>query len=202
MNAPATRHDVATAFGWPLEGGFYAGRIRLPAGEYALIVAPKAIGEHDDIKWGPVKRLAGAMSFFDGHANTKAMADAGSKVAGWALELSIAGFADWYIPSRDELELCYRNLKPGRRENWCYRGDNPSSVPVGYAYMPDAPAQTDVAAFRAAGDEAFDEAWYWSSTQCAGDSGYAWGQYFGDGGQDYDRKDYADRVRAVRRVKV
>lgn len=202
MNAPAGL-TIATAFGTILEGGFYAGRIRQADGEYAVIVAPKAEGEHEDAPWnGKLKRVDGAMSFFDGFANTKAMAEAGSKIAKWALGLTVGGFSDWYIPSRDELELCYRNLKPGKEENWCYRGDNPSSVPVGYAYMPDAPAQTEIAALRAGGAEAFDERWYWSSTQSAGDAACAWGQGFSIGGQDYDPKGLDCRVRAVRRVKI
>lgn len=80
--------------------------------------------------------------------------------------------------------------------------DNPSSVPVGYAYMPDAPAQTDIEAFRSGGAEAFEERWYWSSTQYAGDSGYAWGQGFCYGGQYGTLKDSKGRCRAVRRLKV
>ncbi len=198
MNAPI---QIATTFGSAMEGGFYAGRIRQADGEYALIVAPKLDGEHEG-PWGKVKRLAGAMSFFDGRTNTIAMAEAGSKLAKWALGLSIGGCTDWYLPSRDELELCYRNLKPGTEENWCYRGDNPSSVPVGCSYFPDSPAQTEAVAFKAGGDEAFAEVWYWSSTQAAGDDAYAWFQYFYDGFQ-HDLHEGSDcRARAVRRVKI
>ena len=40
MNAPAAV-AVAAAFGTILEGGFYAGRIRMPDGEYAVIAALK-----------------------------------------------------------------------------------------------------------------------------------------------------------------
>jgi hypothetical protein len=202
MNAPAGI-AIATAFGTILEGGFYAGRVRLTDGEYAIIVAPKAAGEHKATPWNKsLKSVAGAMSFFDGLANTKAMADAGSKVAQWALDLSIGGFKDWYVPSRDELELCYRNLKPGTEENWCYRGDNPSSVPPGYAYMPEVPAQTEVEVFRDGGTEAFTEEWYWSSTQFAGSEVYAWFQVFGYGSQSNSREVNHYRVRAVRRVKI
>lgn len=202
MNAPAAI-SIATAFGSIIEGGFYAGRIRQADGEYAIIVAPKAGGEREDAPWNASRRrVEGAMSFFDGAANTKAMSAAGSELAKWAEGLQIGGFNDWYLPSRDELELCYRNLKPGRGENWCYRGDNPSSVPVGYSYMPDAPAQTIVEAFREGGTEAFEEAWYWSSTQSAGYDDYAWYQDFSDGGQDTYRKGDDYRARAVRRLKV
>ena len=48
--------------------------------------------------------------------------------------------------------------------------------------------------------EHFEGAWYWSGEQYAGDSGYAWGQYFGDGGQYNYRKGNEFRARAVRRL--
>jgi hypothetical protein len=201
MNAPVVQ-IAAVTFGTPLEGGFYVGRIRQADGEYALIVAPKAEGEHKDAPLGKLKKVSGAMSFFDGRANTSAFAEAGGKLASWALELSIGGFTDWYLPSRDELELCYRNLKPGKEDNYCWRGDNPSSVPVGYAYFPDSPAQTAGAAFKKGGAESFEEAWYWTSTQSAGDDAYAWCQDFYDGDQSYDHKANYCRARAVRRVKI
>lgn len=182
----------------------FAGRILIPGqGVFGIIVAPKALGEHDDTPWGKgTKAVKGAMSFFDGHANTLAMAEAGSKLAKWALGLSIDGQSDWYIPSRDELEICYRAFKPTTDKNYCYRGDNPSSVPVGYAYMPDSPAQTAIEAFRQEAAEAFERAWYWSSTQYAGGEGCAWVQYFGDGSQDYGHKGYGYPARAVRRVLI
>ena len=199
MNAPLS---IATAFGTILEGGFYAGRIRVGEQQFAVIVAPKAEGQHKDAPWGPVRKRVPALSFYDGLANTQAMADAGSKLAKWALDLKIGGFTDWYIPSRDELELCYRNLKPTAQENWCYRGDNPSSVPVGYAYMPDEPKQTDIEAFKGGGAEAFDDIWYWSSTQYAGNDAYAWVQYFGGGLQGSGLKGDGGRCRAVRRIAI
>jgi len=191
------------AIGSALAGGFYAGRINVDGTIFALVVAPKAEGEHKDTPWAKaLKKVAGAMSFLDGFANTAAMAEAGSKLAAWARGLRIGGHDDWYIPSRDELEICYRALKPTKDENYCYRGDNPSSVPVGYAYMPDAPGQTGVEAFKEGGAEAFDDVWYWSSTQYAGNDAYAWIQNFSTGGQGYDRKGIDCRCRAVRRVAI
>jgi NTP pyrophosphatase (non-canonical NTP hydrolase) len=200
MNADT--RTTTPAIGTPLEGGHYAGRIRLPDGEYAILVAPKAVGEHAPIAWSSAKRLDGALSFFDGFANNLAMQRAGSPLAEWTLKLVINDFADWYLPSRDELELCYRNLKPGTGKNWCYRGDNPSSVPVGSSYMPDSPEQTAIEAFRAGGPEAFDEDWYWTSTQYAGDASSAWCQGFSNGVQYNGLKVNKLRVRAVRRFKL
>lgn len=187
----------------PFAGGFYAGRIRVNEQVYALIVAPRTEGDHAPIKWnGSNEVVDGATSFFDGPANTKAMAAAGSKLATWARDLRIGGFDDWYLPSRDELELCYRAFKPGTYSNSGWSGDNPSSVPVGYAYGPDAPAQTSNEAFRNGGADAFQENWYWSSTQYLCAAEYAWCQNCLTGSQDILHEDYERRARAVRRVKI
>lgn len=201
MKAPI---NLNIAFGTLVEGGYYAGRIRTPEGdEYGILVAPKASGQHKGSAWNrSLKRVDGALSFYDGLANTRAMQEAGSKLAAWALGLQVNGFSDWYLPARDELELCYRHLKPGTETNWCYRGDNPSSVPPGYAYMPDAPAQTAIEEFRTGGTEAFDEVWYWTSTHYAGNDAYAWTQSFYYGGQYGIHKVDLNRARAVRRIKL
>ena len=202
MNA-ITQTALPTIAGTPFAGGFYAGRFQLDGTEYALIVAPKAHGEHAATAWGEYGQdIAGARSYNDGRANTEAMAAAGSALGQWALQLDIDGHTDWYLPSRDELELCYRNLKPTNDENWCsFRdGDNPSSLPLGYPYTAESPAQATDPAFQAEGAEAFQPATYWSSTQC---SPYdAWIQDFGGGSQLNALKVDTRRAVAVRRFKV
>lgn len=51
--------------------------------------------------------------------------------------------------------------------------------------------------------DSFDTSeWYWTSTQNADDDGYAWVQYFDDGGQGYDHKSGEFRARAVRRLLI
>ena len=203
MNAQAkiAENEIPTVPGTPFGGGFYAGRIMKNGIEHAVIVAPKAEGDHDDEQWGEYgKEIEGASSFFDGAANTRAMAAAGYPLAVWALALVIAGFNDWHLPSRDELEIYYRNLKPGTQSNWRYRGDNPSSVPVGYPYSPELPAQTACDEFKADGAEAFEQAYYWSSTQYS--AKIAWAQDFSYGYVYYDDKSYEFRARAVRTIPV
>lgn len=189
----------------PLEGGFYVARIRVDGIDYALIVAPKAEGERDDIAWNDsLGSVGAALSYCDGLGNTAAMAAAGSELAQWARSLRIGGHDDWYLPSQDELELCYRYLKPTADKNACYArsGVNVSAVPPTYPYTPDAPSQTDIIAFQEGGAEAFEESWYWSSTQHAATADFAWGQYFGDGDQGSDLKSFKFRARAVRRLKI
>ena len=198
----ASTKEILPIIGTALDGGFYAGRIRVGEQPFALIVAPKADGEHDEIAWsGSIKDVTGAMSYFDGQGNTLAMAKAGSKLAKWALDLRIDNLDDWYLPSQDELEICYHNLKPGTASNWCYgrSGINFSALVPTYPYTPDLPVQTLAEAFESGGREAFSLDWYWSSTQHASDSDCAWCQGFSNGGQGRSPKGIKFRARAVRR---
>lgn len=195
--------DVPTIIGTPWEGGFYAGLISFGGDVYAQVIAPKAEGQlpgtHEWGKYG--KEIAGAGSFYDGLSNTRAMAESGLVIAERVLEMRIAGFDDWHIPSRDQLELGYRGFKPTEEENWVYRnGDNPSSLPPGYPYTIHLPGQTAVDLFREGGPEAFDDAWYWSSSQYSGY--YAWSQGFSDGYAIILVKHYSARVRAFRSIKI
>ena len=105
MNAPA-KEATPTTPGTPFAGGIYAGRLFVGDVAYALVVAPRAEGEHDETKWSKnTKSVTGAESYYDGRANTDAMAEAGSAIATWAKGLSIGGFDDWYLPSRGEALL-------------------------------------------------------------------------------------------------
>jgi len=190
------------AIGSPLEGGFYAGLIRNNNETYALIVAPKNAGEHEPAEWGEYgKKIDGAGSVFNGRANTIAMAEAGYAIAQWALTLKINGFDDWYLPARDELEVIYRNLKPTTEENYTWRsGENVSAVPPTYAYTEQLPPQTSVEAFQHGNTDAFEDEWYWTSSQ--GSAHTAWCQYFADGSQLNGDKTNELRARAVRRLLV
>jgi hypothetical protein len=198
--------EILPLIGTTLDGGFYAGRIIICDQPFALIVAPKAEGELDETKWiAGYKNVPGALSYFDGLANTKAMAEAGSKLAKWALDLRIGGHDDWYLPSQDELEIIYRNLKPTDETNSCYArsGINLSAIAPTRPYTPDFPLKTQAESFREGGEQAFCGDWYWSSTQHASFSSYAWFQYFYGGHQGYGYGKSAERrARAVRRFPI
>lgn len=62
------------AIGAPLAGGFFAGTFLLDNRIHALIVAPKAEGEAEDLEWGPSVETA-ARSLIDGLANSEAIND-------------------------------------------------------------------------------------------------------------------------------
>jgi hypothetical protein len=197
----AITDTILPAIGTPMPGGFFAGAYMLNGQRRALILSTKKIGISLKGAWNEEEPdVPGAKSYNDGMANTKAMAEAGSGLAKTALTLEIDGMNDFYIPSQDELEICYRAFKPTTKQNWCYArsGINLSAVPPTYPYTPDFPVQTTLEAFKASGEEAFEEASYWSSTQHAGDSDCAWCQNFDDGDQFNYLKSAELRVRAVR----
>lgn len=204
-NIPAEIDSAPTVIGAAFGGGFYAGRILIAGVVHALIVAPKAEGERGDVAWlDSEQRATGADSYCDGMQNTVAMAEVGSALANWARGLAIGGHTDWYIPSQDELEILYRNLKPTKRKNYLYgrSGVNASTVPPTHAYSADLPAQTVAPDFVDGGVQAFADEWYWSSTQHAARDDYAWSQDFLLGIQDSSNKSASLRARAVRRFAI
>jgi hypothetical protein len=199
-----TVHPMPTvAIGSPLEGGFYGGIVRIRDVLHAVIWSPKDGGETKGVWLGQRKLVQGSESCFDSISNTLAMADAGSKLAKWAIDLRLGGHDDWCLPARDVLELAYRHLKPNTYETACtFRdGDNASSVPAGYPYSEASPiVQTSVAAFMFGGPEAFDTDWYWSSTQYSESD--AWDQDLSNGFQYGNGKKYEAHARAVRLIQL
>jgi len=163
---------VSATPGAAFGGGFYAGRFFIGDQPHALIVAPKAKGQIDAIAWNKsLKIVAGATSYCDGLANTKAMAKAGSTLAKKIMKLRIGGFDDWHLPSRLQLLMAYHELAAAKN-------------------------------FARGAEEAFDFAWYWSSTQHAEGADYAWMQLFSYGYQGGGHKANEWRARAVRTIKL
>jgi hypothetical protein len=125
--------------------------------------------------------------------------------------LSVGGFSDWYLPARDELEICYYNLKPSTDPNFLGSTTitNIYAVPRrDTSYTSGTPSQTSAAAFQSGGAEAFLLApggvnvYYWSSTQLVSPTTDAWRQTFVYGYRAGRNKNQANRVRATRRVAV
>lgn len=200
---------LPTVIGQAFGGGFYAGKIRYADGDYIIIVAPKAAETSLSHKTAN-SATAGTSSYHDGLANSNNMNNATHPAAQYCRAYNGGGFTDWHLPARDQLELLYRNLKPGTTANITgsraeagNHGDNANSVPVGASYTTGSPAQTSAAAFKTGGAEAFTvPTYYWSSTEYAPGTNDAWVQRFSDGYQNASGKAYACLVRPVRRVKI
>lgn len=200
----SSEQEILPIIGTAMAGGFYAGRINIDGQLYALIVAPKDEGQPaiNVALFDEPTDVPGAKSWNDGLANTIALAEAGCKPAQWARELRIGGHDDWYLPSLDELEVIYRNLKPTAEENYVYNrsGLNISAVPPSRPYTLELPAQTLAEAFQGGSEQAFADRWHWSSTMHASDSDSAWCQDFSFGTQVYSYVYNKLRARAVRRL--
>lgn len=224
--------DYDSDFGAELEGGYYAGKIQRADGIYALIVAPKALGQSPTtLAWKNAQTTSGACkSLNNGAINTAHMVANGNATvypaAHYCNDLAINGYSDWYLPARDELEIAYRNLKPTTESNDSSRtgkssyvytdindgttagnGINNHSIPAGVVYTTFNPAQTTLAPFKQGGAETFYEgsnSRYWSSTEYS--SEYAWSQVLSS---SYAGRQYGNShmtisypVRAFRAVKI
>lgn len=156
--------------GDPWQGGYYIGNFVDGGLTYGLVVAPKATGQNDSIRWKTTATTtAGTLSTTNGPANLAAMVSAGiaAHPAGeFCYNLSIGGFTDWYPPSENENFVLY---------------DSRLSI-VG----PDA---FDI-----------DTIFYWSSTEYSLSPGYARTHRFSNNQNSSEQKDRTCRVRAIRRV--
>lgn len=194
-----------TVIGQAFGGGFYAGQISTAANgvaDYYLVVAPASSGENSSIQWKTSgTATSGTSSVIDGPTNSSNMNNATHPAAQFCEGLSIGGFSDWYMPAKNELEVCYYNLKPTTDSNFNTSGTNTNAVPSrGSNYTAGTPAQTSATDFQTGNTEAFASTNYWSSTENGTAYGWRQGFKYGNQGGGYKASNY--RVRAIRRVAV
>jgi uncharacterized protein DUF1566 len=139
---------------------------------YQLILAPKADGEKEAIAWGATNKLV---------TGAQSYSDGPANTA--AMAKAGSALAKWV-----------RGLKIGGHKDWYLPSRLEALVLFGElrslkAFEPDQP-------------DGIARDWYWTSTQYAGDEGYAWCQNFFNGSQYYDHKNTQLRARAVRRVAI
>lgn len=196
-----------TVIGQAFGGGFYAGQIGVSSvATHYLVVGPKSTAESSK-KFKNVNTAAtGADSVIDGPQNTADLvADGNSTVypaAHFCNDLVVGAVTDWYMPAKNELEVCYYNLKPRTTSNSTSSGTNPNAVPERASnYTALNPLQTTAAAFiDTIGAEYFLGSAYWTSTESSATNGFL--QDFPNGNQYSANKNYSSPVRAVRRVAV
>lgn len=199
--------------------------------QYRVIVAPKSTGESSSRQYKNANTAAptACQTVAEGYLATAAMVAAGDATvypAAWFCKnLNIGGKTDWYLPARDELELCWRNLKPTAANNYTtidrynsaidyknlgalddydqYHGRNLNSSPVGAPYTTTVPGQVANVLFQTGGAQAFayGSFLYWSSSESSATN--AWFQNWYSSGPGYQlgtsNKTTANYVRAVRR---
>lgn len=196
---------------------------------FRYIVAPKSSGETNiSIKNAQTALPAACQTLTEGYLATKAMVEAGNAAtypaAHWAWDLVINGKDDWFLDTRDSLELSWRNLKPTTLSNYTgadrtppswtestgaysdastSTGVNKNSYPEGVAYSAGSPSQITATAFQAGGVEAyaFGSAYYLTCTEhsAAGIYGQYWYSDRPGAQKDYGLKTNVHTIRAVRR---
>ena len=216
--ASAASNSITTALpaiGAAFGGGFFAGQIGVSSvATHNLVVGPSSTAEFLG-KWKNANTAtSGADSVIDGPQNTADMvADGNATVypcAHFCNNLSTGGQTDWYMPAKNELEICYYNLKPGTTANYTASGINPNAVPARASNYPGGapatnPAQTSATDFQTGNTEPFNVAFnYWASTEVNASSAYRLTFSTGNmqsGASTYGKtNDY--KVRAIRRVAV
>ena len=194
---------LPTVIGQAYGGGFYAGQIGVSSvATHYLIVGPSASAQNSSKNFKTSNTGGDPTDLINGPANSTAMNDASHPAAQFCEGLSIGGYTDWYMPAKNELEICYYNLKPTATNNNTSSGINANAVPARASnYTAGTPARTSATNFQTSGIEYFVNGPYWSSTENS--SSTAWLQYFQytySGFQNYVSKNNPYRVRAVRRV--
>jgi len=200
----ASNSVTPLAIGSALGGGFFAGQISTAGNgiaDYNLVVGPVASAQ-STLRWKTAMSGGDPTSVIDGPANSSTMNSATYPAAQFCEGLTIGGFSDWYMPAKNELEVCYYNLKPTTATNTTASGTNANAVPArGTDYSAGNPAQTSATNFKDTGSEDFADDLYWSSTQFG--STYGNYQNFITGSQSgYPKTSTILRVRAIRRVAV
>ena len=194
---------IGQAFG----GGYYAGQIGTSSvATHYLIVGPVASAQNSSKQYKNAQTATtGADSVIDGPQNTADIVAGGNSTvypaAHFCNNLVTGGFSDWYMPAKNELEVCYYNLKPYTTSNNTASGINANAVPARASnYTAGTPAQTSANDFKSTGAEDFASGNYWSSTEIS--TTLAGSQDFNNGTQYNSLKDGYYNVRAIRRVAV
>jgi len=208
---PTAATAAPTTIGEAFQGGYYAGMIAVNGSglpTHYLVVSDVTVGESLK-KWGPLATTTTITSVINGPTNSAALAALGATYAAatFCEALNTGGYTDWYMPAKNELEVCYYFLKPSAdlNDTTASNGSNANAVapePISQTYTSGAPPITANAAWQNPGGAQHfrHTAGYWASTEFS--AGGAIYTYFQGGSQGSNNKDTDYYVRAVRRVAI
>ena len=201
---PTSATVAPLVIGQAYAGGYYAGQISTAGNgvaDYNLVVGPKSSSQTDAAWKTSGTTTSGTSSVIDGPTNSAAMNNASHPAAQFCEAVTAGGFTDWYMPAKNELEICYYNLKSSTVAN-SGSGINPNAVPARASNYGASPVQVSAEIFQSpSGTEHFNTTMFQSSTEFSATQ--KWGQNWASGGSQYGRnKVYSDLTRAVRRVAV
>lgn len=202
--------NIGAAYG----GGYFAGQINVSGTVYNLVVADITVGQTFGKTWGVMGVTTGITSVINGPTNSASLAALGTlyEAATFCEGLNTGGYTDWYMPAKNELEVCYYFLKPTTNQNAPSYGSNANAVspePISTTYtnsggLPLSPAQTIATNFRsgASSQEFVSTDAYFTSTEVNSNSAWNQGFYNGTQGNDDYKSGTTFYTRAVRRVAV
>ena len=168
---------IPTRIGQQIEGCTFTGFNRIEHHVYAIIVAPRSTEKLVQLKTS-LCTPPGSQSTINGLSNTCSLNTTEHPAAYYCSNLVVDDITDWYLPSKNEIELCYRYLKPTSVLNYSHIPEridrltitaanrpNTSSIPTGIQYTACSPGQTILLPFINGSEESFKDKWYWSSTE-------------------------------------
>ena len=197
---------IPTRLGQVVEGCMFVGVNRIQNCAYAVLVSPSNTETSLPVKF-TIPRAQRPHSDIDGVANTQLMQYSNYPAAVYCLSLTVNGNSDFYLPAKNELDLCYRALKPTPKRNLVYNryyvyddnlltsGGNSSSIPPTGAYTAYFPSRTILVNTQFK----FEPDWYQTSTEFSCDTCSLLIHDFTDGDHDWNLQTSAFRVRAVRK---
>lgn len=195
-----------TRLGQLVEGCMFVGLNRIGQQAYAILVAPSSTETELQQKTSN-SSTSGTQSVIDGFANTHAMNNCEHPAAQYCASLTVNGQGDFYLPSKNELKLCYRALKLTCCKNFTYGtarnlgnlstpgSSNRSSIPIGAPYTVHLLRKSIIVNTRFN----FATAHYYTSTETSKFTNRGIFQDFSNGYEGWIIKISVKRVRAVRR---
>ena len=198
---------IPTRIGQKQPGGRFAGIIQIDKIPYGIVVSD--FTSPSNLPYRVSNSTLKTKSEINGLANTQAMRGDNYPAAQYCSTLVVDGCNDFYLPSKLEFKLCYRNLNltlpyytrtPKFAEHGTDIRNNTSSIPSGATFTSEL--QTIVVAFKEGNPLSFSSnRVYWTSTEAKCHSEYAIAYYFYNGELKLMRKDRViPKVRAVRRI--